>query len=213
MTALLAGRSVEGRPIEAVRVGAGPTHALLFGAIHGDEPGAADLCRKWLARAQLPSLPGGVIVIPVANPDGLVRNHKDNVNGVDLNRNFDARSWQAEHKPGYFPGARPLSEPESRALAQLIAVEKPRVIVSVHQPFRCVNWDGPAEALAQAMSERCGYPAVASVGYPTPGSFGARYGVDLRLPVITLELPRPVDDDDWEPCVRALDYATMWQGP
>ena len=60
------------------------------------------------------------------------------------------------------------------------------------------------------MSAACGYPKVASVGYPTPGSFGARYGVDAGLPVITLELPRPVDEAEWEPCVRALDCATIW---
>ena len=34
------------------------------------------------------------------------------------------------------------------------------------------------------------YPAQASIGYPTPGSFGSWAGVDRRIPTITLELPK-----------------------
>jgi protein MpaA len=116
-----------------------------------------------------------------------------------------------EHKPGYDPGAHPLSEPETQTLSRAIEQLRPSVIVAVHQPFKCVNWDGPAEALAQEMSAACGYPAVASVGYPTPGSFGSKYGVDLNLPVITLELPRPATDEDYTACVRALECARLYR--
>jgi protein MpaA len=123
-----------------------------------------------------------------------------------------ARSWTAAHAPGYFPGLHPLSEPESTALAALVDALRPRALVAVHQPFRCVNWDGPAEALAQAMSVASGYPPTgrASIGYPTPGSFGSLYGLDRQKPVVTFELPRPVDDADFAACLRALDCATLW---
>jgi protein MpaA len=153
------------------------------------------------------------VIVPVINPDGLAAGTKDNARGVDLNRNFAARSWRREHPPGYDPGARPESEPEAQALVHALEVHRPRVVVAVHQPLACVNWDGPAEALARAMSQACGLPPQASVGYPTPGSFGARYGVDLGLSVITLELPRTVEDRDYEACLRALDCATMWDDP
>jgi protein MpaA len=196
---VIIGRSVEGRPIEAF--GDGPI--LVFGAIHGDEAESAELCRRVVDR-------DGAIVVPVVNPDGLLRNQKDNVRGVDLNRNFPARNWSAEHPPGYFPGAAPLSEPESAALAHLIDERKPRVLVAVHQPFGCVNWDGPAGELAEKMAAASGLPARASVGYPTPGSFGSFYGVDRGMPVITLELPRVVVD--WPACLRALDCAMLWTG-
>jgi protein MpaA len=151
-----------------------------------------------------------VTIAPVVNRWGLEHNRKDNARGVDLNRNFAARNWRADHAPGYFPGDAPLSEPESIALAALMDEVAPRVIVAVHQPFRCVNWDGPAESLAQQMSAASGYPAVASVGYPTPGSFGSAYGVDRGLAVITLELPRTVAEADYEACLAALDCATIW---
>jgi murein peptide amidase A len=192
---MVIGHSVEGRPIEAF--GDGPL--LVFGAIHGDEPGSAELCRRFLRP--------GAIVVPVVNPDGLARNQKDNARGVDLNRNFPARNWSPGHPPGYFPGGAPLSEPETAALERLIEAHQPRVLVAVHQPFACVNWDGPAAALAGEMAAACGLPARASIGYPTPGSLGSLYGVDRGLPVITLELPR--DAIDWQGCLRALDCAML----
>ena len=209
--AFVVGRSVEGRPITGERLGTGPTQLLLFGGIHGDEPASVTLCERFLAATVAHELDGAVLVVPALNPDGLLRATKDNARGVDLNRNFAARSWKAEHPPGYFPGSAPLSEPEAAVLAALVDDLSPRVIVAVHQPFRCVNWDGPAESLANQMSAACGYPAVASVGYPTPGSFGAAYGIDRAVSVITFELPRPVADEEWDGCLRALKCATMWR--
>ena len=103
----------------------------------------------------------------------------------------------------------PLVEPETAALATLIERWQPRVLVAVHQPFRCVNWDGAAGGLADAHGRRLRLPVGASVGYPTPGSFGSRYGVDRGRAVITLELPRPVPDGDWDGCLRALRCSTI----
>jgi hypothetical protein len=198
VTARVAGLSRCGRPIivherGVVHERGGTGGLLLFGAIHGDEPASAALCERFLAAAAREDGPP-LAVVPVANPDGLARGQKDNAAGVDLNRNFPARSWCVAHRPGYDPGPRPLSEPESAALAQLVEARRPRVIVAVHKPLACVNWDGPAEALAVEMSARCGLPARASVGLPTPGSFGAYAGIDRALPVITLELAAHVDE-------------------
>jgi protein MpaA len=44
--------------------------------------------------------------------------------------------------------------------------------------------------LAAVLARYNGYPVQASVGYPTPGSFGSWAGNDLGIPVVTLELPR-----------------------
>jgi protein MpaA len=210
---VILGVSVAGRPIEAVDVAgarAAPGRgALIFGAIHGDEPGAAELCRRFLVElAERPPL-YRTIVIAALNPDGLHAGRKNNARDVDLNRNFDARNWQREHRAGYDPGPAPRSEPETALLAALVERWRPRALVAVHQPLGCVNWDGSGRALAEAMSDACGYPAVASVGYPTPGSFGSRYGVDDGACVVTFELPRPVPDADWAGCLRALRCATI----
>ena len=101
-------------------------------------------------------------------------------------------------------GAAPLSEPESRFLAELVDGEAPARIVAVHQPFRCVNYDGPAALLAARLSAACGWPVWTDVGYPTPGSFGSCFGVDRGIAVITLEAPRPLDDAARSEGLRAL---------
>jgi murein peptide amidase A len=211
---VIVGVSVAGRPIEAIDI-AGSTpgekmSALIFGAIHGDEPGSAELCRRFvdelLARPPLYR----TLVIPVVNPDGLQARRKNNARDVDLNRNFAARNWTREHRPGYDPGPAAQSEPETAALAALVEHWQPRALVAVHQPLRCVNWDGAGQGLADAMAEACGYPSVASVGYPTPGSFGSRYGVDENRCVVTFELERPVPDADWARCLDALRCATLF---
>lgn len=187
------GHSRGGRPV-VVKEAGGEGGLLVFGAIHGDEPGSAALCTRFLSEVVGRAAIAPLAVIEVTNPDGYARAQKDNAAGVDLNRNFPSSSWQLAHAPGYDPGPRPLSEPESAALAALVEARRPRVIVAVHQPFACVNWDGPATALAEAMSARCALPARASVGYPTPGSFGAWAGIDRGLPVITLELAATVTE-------------------
>jgi protein MpaA len=184
------GRSFQGRPLTH-RVWPAPGPAvLLFGAIHGDEPlGVAML----LALADL--LDAGtpharaVWIAPVVNPDGLLAGSKDNARGVDLNRNWPARSWRAEHPPGYHPGAAPASEPETQALATLIERSGARRFIALHSPFRTVNHDGPAAELAARMAARNGYGATHDIGYPTPGSFGACHGRDRGHEVITLEIP------------------------
>jgi protein MpaA len=215
---VIVGVSVAGRAIEAIDVAGtsappgvvAPVAALIFGAIHGDEPASAELCRRFVdALAEKPPL-HRTIVIPVANPDGLAAGTKNNARDVDLNRNFAAKNWQRGHKPGYDPGPTAESEPETKALASLVAALQPRALVAVHQPFRCVNWDGSGQGLADRMAAACGYPSVATVGYPTPGSFGSRYGVDGGGCVVTLELPRPVPDGDWAGLLLALRCCTIF---
>jgi protein MpaA len=206
---LTPGRSVEGRSLVAYSLGAAEERplALVFGGIHGDE---LDTPRAVAALASaLREAPAGahVILVEAVNPDGLAAGTKDNARGVDLNRNFPSANWNSVHPPGYASGIAPLSEPESAWLAMLIERFEPRRLVAVHQPFRCVNFDGPARDLAERMARACGWPAVEDIGYPTPGSFGSCYGVDRGLPVITLELPRPLDEEDLGRAVAALQVA------
>jgi protein MpaA len=182
------GRSTLGRPIFARRFGRAGAPLLVMGGIHGDEPASTDAVVA--LAAQLEAADGlPVWLLPAANPDGLAQNRKNSARDVDLNRNFPARSFTTAHAPGYFPGPAPLSEPETVAIAGLIAREPIRGAVAVHAPFACVNYDGPAGPWAKAVAAACGWPARGDIGYPTPGSFGSWLGVDRGLPVLTLELP------------------------
>jgi protein MpaA len=40
------------------------------------------------------------------------------------------------------------------------------------------------------MHRHNGYPVLATMGYPTPGSLGSWAGIDRQIPIVTLELPR-----------------------
>jgi protein MpaA len=184
------GASTEGRPIRGRRYGPPGPALLVFGGIHGDEPQSVEALvdlAAGLASGRGPSAP--VWLLPAANPDGLARGRKNSARDVDLNRNFPARNFTPAHEPNYFPGPAPLSEPETRVIADLVAGAPIIAVVAVHAPFACVNYDGPAAAWAEAVAAASGWPARGDIGYPTPGSLGSWLGIDRGLPVLTLELP------------------------
>ena len=199
---LVIGHTVLGRPIEAIRFTA-PSYArsrppaLVFGGIHGDE-GASVLQAERLAEDLLERPPGRATwIIPCVNVDGLVAGTKNNAHDVDLNRHFASANWSAvAAKPGYFPGTAPETEPEVQALVALIASSGATRLIALHATYRCFNWDGTGRALAEEMAALApGYPAEADLGYPTPGSFGSRYGIDLGLEVVTVEVPYLLPDE------------------
>ncbi len=183
---LLAGLSVDGRPITYSVHGRGADTALLLATIHGDEDAGTPLLERLAAELEAdPGLLAGgrVVVVPVANPDGLARGRRHNERGVDLNRNFPAGNRRERRTSGDAA----LSEPEARALHDLLERYRPDRILSIHGWIGLVDWDGPADDLARAVSERCGLPA-RRIG-SRPGSLGSYAGLDLGIPVLTLELP------------------------
>ncbi|HEX3694894.1 MAG TPA: DUF2817 domain-containing protein [Polyangia bacterium] len=188
------GHSTERRPIRLVRFGAGtgPAALLVVAGVHGDEGSSVEAVMDLIERLTMGELiaPQPFCLIPVVNPDGLVRGQKNSARNVDLNRNFAAANFSVAYEPGYFPGETPLSEPETRALADFLAAE-PTInrALAVHAPFACVNFDGPAADWAEDVSRACGWPVRADIGYPTPGSLGSWLGHDRGWPILTLELP------------------------
>lgn len=183
--------SVEGRPIEVVTLGDGPEVVLVVGGIHGNEAAGIPLVRRLVEEAQRqPTLLVGrtLIAVPELNPDGVAANERFNANGVDLNRNWPAAN---RHDDSARSGPTPLSEPESAALAKLIDRARPSRILTIHQPLACVDWDGPASALARAMADASDLPAKRLGG--RPGSMGSHLGGERGLPIVTLELPRQAD--------------------
>ena len=145
--------------------------------------------------------PNNLLFIPCLNPDGLSTNTRTNSNGVDLNRNFPTQNWGKNEgdnatcddcTTAYYGGKSPASEVETQFVINVIEKYSPKLILTIHAPYKVVNYDGPAKEIAEKISKIIGYPAEGSIGYPTPGSFGTYCGVEINIPTITLELDEEV---------------------
>jgi protein MpaA len=201
---LTIGNSVRGRPIEAHVFGNSSGCVLIMGAIHGDEPIAAamvDLLVKHLQAHPEDTCGKRVVVIPRANPDGLLEGTRQNAHGVDLNRNFMTDNFRSSRNHGQTP----LSEPESRAIVRLVAQYEPSCIVSVHGPLDCIDPDGgyASVALARRMAQVSPLPVKDLEALP--GSFGSYGGNMLGLKMITYELNRK-----WIPAREADSYLSPY---
>lgn len=169
---------------------------LLIGGIHGDEFSAVSIVFKWMEI--LDQHHSGIFhwrFIPVSNPDGLLAaiSTRQNENGVDLNRNFPSKDWnklalsywqeKTESNSRRYPGPSAGSEPEVDWLVKQVNQFQPDVIISVHAPYHLVDYDGPPEAPRKLGDLRLNKLGV------YPGSLGNYAGVDLDIPVVTIELP------------------------
>ncbi|REJ74178.1 MAG: murein peptide amidase A [Acidobacteria bacterium] len=188
-----------------------PGRVLLVGGMHGDELSATSIVFHWIAELEKAGagrppgrehrddrdddLPLHWRIAPLLNPDGLLQRPavRMNAHGVDLNRNFPTTNWFNESRdywerqtgkdPRRYPGPYPVSEPESRWLAEEIDRFQPDVVVSVHAPYNNVDFDGPPDA-----PDRLGPLQLRLMG-TYPGSLGRYAGVSRRIPVVTIELP------------------------
>lgn len=226
------GASVDGAPIlfkeYAPIDGRRPRgRVLLVGGIHGDEYSSVSVVFKWMDI--LDDHHSGLFhwrFVPLLNPDGLLRKEavRTNANGVDLNRNFPMPDWhnvaprywteEAGSSPRYFPGAQPLSEPETRWLVDEINAFAPDVIVAVHAPHGVVDYDGPRSG-----PHKLGRLYLHLLG-TFPGSLGNYAGVQRRIPVVTVELPyagimpKPAEVAEmWVDLVRWLTKSTPGTAP
>jgi len=196
---IIVGHTVGQTPITASIFGSGKKHVIVLGGIHGDEPSSAWLANAYAASLLRQRIPANItlVIISRVNADGLSIGTRANGVGVDLNRNFPAKTWRAEARGArYFPGKKPLSEPETLALVELIEEWHPALIISIHAPLNCINWDGPAEGVARAMAEASAYALCEDIGYATPGSLGSYAGKDRNLPTVTLELADPLGSQE-----------------
>jgi murein peptide amidase A len=141
---VLVGHSVEHRAITAVQVGdpAGARVVLFVGVIHGDERAGLRVVDAIKARAAAdPAALAGtqLWLIDTVNPDGQRAHTRKNAHGVDLNRNFPYR-WHDDlpHSSGYYPGPRPASEPETRAMMAFARRIQPDLSIWYHQPWNAV---------------------------------------------------------------------------
>jgi N-acetylmuramoyl-L-alanine amidase len=150
------GRSEQGRPIRAMRVGSprARVKVLVVGTIHGNEQAG----RAVVARLRGAHPPRGTALwlVDDANPDGTAANTRHNAHGVDLNRNFSYR-WQPQDGV-YESGSAPASEAETRMMQSFIEREQPRVTLWYHQALRMVVKSTGDAKLERLYSARGGLP-------------------------------------------------------
>jgi predicted deacylase len=207
------GRSVQGRPIKAIRVGSGPRIVVVTGAIHGDEFATTALVEKLADAAG--SMPGDVSVffVPLLNPDGQAQGSRYNAHGVDLNRNWDTNNWQSStaessDDPPAAGGASPFSEPETAAFSRWLLTLRDQsrgwlCVIMYHcayppsglvQPgYRLVDGrqetNPNAAALAQYWASKVGYTYCPTwPDYPITGE-AIHWCAENGIPCIDIELP------------------------
>lgn len=157
---------------------------LVIGVFHGDEPQGKFLIKQYLKENNDTRL----LFIPCLNPDGMAQNTRTNANGVDLNRNFPTQNWELTERNEFFGGESAGSEIETGFITEIIEIYNPELILTLHAPFKVVNYDGNAQEISEKISQIINYPVEPSIGYPTPGSFGTYAGIEQKIPTITLEL-------------------------
>ena len=156
---------------------------LVIGVFHGDETQGEYFINSYLKKNTISN--NNVFYIPKLNPS----KKRKNSNNVDLNRNFPTKNWTlGDPKSDYFGGYKPNSEKETQFLVQLINKHDFSAIITIHSPYKVVNYDGPAKNLAEVASRIIGYPTSNDIGYPTPGSFGTYCGVERQIPTLTIEI-------------------------
>lgn len=176
---------------------AGENSGLILAGTHGDA--IASLVTLSCAIPTLHQACRRHHVILAINPDGCQLGLRANSRGVDLNRNFPVKEWQAgdtryrwnskatERDVVLSTGDQPASEPETQALCDLIERVQPAWVVTFHEPLACID-DPQSSSLGHWLAKRMHLPLVASPGYDTPGSFGC-WCAERNLPVMTAELP------------------------
>lgn len=126
------GRSHQGRPIRAWRIGnpRSPRRVLVVGCIHGNECAGTAATQRLVGLARPIAL--DLWVVQNLNPDGLAGGRRGNARGVDLNRDFGT-----------------FSERETRIARKLILRLRPEVTLWFHQPQAVVRAWGRSRATAR----------------------------------------------------------------
>ncbi len=191
--------------------GTGKLKILLIGGVHGDESEGFLLAEHFLDQLCSDAIHLDqniqLYICPRLNPDGCANDRRTNQHNVDLNRNLPTKDWQSRFtNVRYYPGPQAASEIETKLTVKLIQKIKPELIFSLHSYEKpMVNYNGPCEDLAKAMSVENKLPAKGDIGYPTPGSLGTYAGWERKIPTITLEIRKGEQKQSvWQTHYKAL---------
>lgn len=198
------GISAQGKPITGYVFGSGDDVTLMFGSIHGNEMGTADLLSTlvdYIRENPISVAPDKrVIIIPIINPDGYYdRTDKLNANEVNLNLNFGTSDWAMYGSEGQYAGTEAWSEPESRVLRAVVEKYLPDRMIAYHSNGSLVNpeFSDASSDLAWWYAVESGYYYYADPAWDYSGTATKWFEETYAKPAITIEL----NDhylNDWE---------------
>lgn len=245
-TKTIIGKSVEGRDIVAYHYGNGNKELIFVGGIHGGYEWNTSLVAYKLmdyldTNSEVIPKDIKVTVIPVLNPDGLVKivgTDKEfslndapstlessvpgrfNAHDVDLNRNFDCEwkpdaVWQDKKVSG---GMSPFSEPESKAFANYVDSSKPIAVVvwysSANGVFasNCHNGVLPETTkIMNVYSEASGYPPHKVFNYYEITGDMVNWLAKKNIPAISVLLETH-DKVEWDKNKKGIDAMLKYYG-
>ena len=223
-------------------------YMIVQGAIHAREHLTAllvvDLAKHLVKNKNLP-LFGGIFFVPMVNPDGVrlcqegvgfVHNKerksnllaingstdfslwKANIDGVDLNVNFDAR-WGEGKQNGFYKssqnyvGKTPFSARETRALARFTKQIKPCVTLSYHLKGEEIYWEFGQTSHRRYRDKRYAEAIARYTGYKTVSLEGSVGGYkdwcieQFKIPAYTIEVgndafPHPFPYEEFPTILR-----------
>lgn len=150
------GFSVEKNTIEAFKTDIkAPKYIYLIAGLHGDEVEGIFLVQKiyeWLSvDHQVQDLP--LILIPIANPDGYLRQSKENAHGIDLNSNFPLDKEDLKNTEKKF-----LTEPETHSLDKILKKYRPSLVINFMSQNPMLTFEGKAQEVVTFISKLNSYP-------------------------------------------------------
>ncbi len=246
------GRSLEGRPIFALQFGtrsyATRPEVLFYSGVHARELPPVEV--MWRLAHHLEDGYGRdpvvtellqqreIWIVPLVNPDGRVRvqagadmwrknarNNGDGTEGVDLNRNYDAR-WEGGNPHSIdedYHGPRMESEPETLVMRNFMAAHAFKLSVDMHCFAGAVLWPPGYDnhftkdevllgTLGRAIANRLAYRAgtIERTLYRVCGDSSTWANEKLGTLAFTVEL----DDRGFSPAFEAVDRDwEQWRWP
>ena len=180
------GQTETNRPLVVEQFGDGEDVFVVLASIHGTEAAGTPLSIMLASYLQEhANIVEGktILLVHLANPDGVVAEIRGNRNNVDINRNFPTQNFGR----GVFNGQEPLSAAETKELLDFLHFYQPQRMLVMHQPLHCIDYDGNSAELAKHLSDVSGI-RIKRLGSRS-GSLGTYVGIQLQKEIITLELP------------------------
>lgn len=192
-----------------------PKHIYLFAGLHGDSVESIYVLDKlfsWLNQEHsMEDLP--LIVVPILNVDGYVRQNRENSRNFDLNTNFPTDVPSEFTKTQIF-----LSEPETQFVSQLFKKYRPALVINLMtHSYPVITFEGDAHSVVSFISKLNSYPTKTEKIFDrgTLCHYGWHY---FHAPVVNISFPKMNDElsleEIWkhnELCLKKLFLADILQ--